>query len=985
MSELFKSDIRRISDASRNDKLVIFVGAGASSNSGIPNWDSLIKSLSKELPEIITKRETDYLKISQLYKNYRGEKEYLEKVRKELKSGIATYNPIHEIIFKLQPSHIVTTNYDDLLEQVILDKNLQYYKISKDKDLPYASYNRFIIKMHGDIEIGNIVLTEDDYLNYSNRFPLTETYVKSLFASKLILFVGFSFEDYNLKIITNTVKYLLGDDFQPMYLLSLEKTEHLNQEYYKKRGVRIIDYNDCIEEELRGQFTKRELDALKRLTQPKGKDLYRYLLYINKFNPFKESHKDKDIIEILFELIKHYFNELPVIGADNFLKFYPFNEDHDAHYGYFVFETGIREIHDLRNTLRGNFHAKRNFILKNGSKYHMIKFFAKNNGIDSFHHKLDEKPNEYSNLSQYGISKKESGIDYLYKLDFINLFQHISKLKSSSNPDIGIIDLELPYLLYKTGQYYESYLKLKELAQKSWVNQKYILFFICQSNIKNVSRLIRNQSLTSSKRLDFDQIKEIEEEAKKIDLDDILVRIQTKSSVLHQILQRVNDYRFVYEIIHSINRMTEKIDESNKIARNGGFSSNSVVEELLVSTWLLWNFTNKNYIFSEHYNDHQFIYTKAFEGFIISNSIPESDGGFWGGTSKLKELYPFHIIIILFQTDYKQLKNLFDSRGIEQLIFSESSLSFIEKMFENGFASFSKIRELDRHNSELLSKALGNLILILSKIKTEANLAVKVLQNVIKTKTIGIHKIEKSLIQLTNKIDLFSSELLNQLFSECFLRESFPFPTTLTMNLANRINSFDSGFRIKERKILDFLKSKEFIQDYQKRYMVMYLYDFLPETAKKAIVRNINQELSKKFELEIFWMAYEFDLPLKMEFREIFVEKLESYFASRKGRTSSEENYTRMLGKIYLQDSDSDLKKRIIKISNGDPLLDFLVRTEHFTNYSEFDVTWLRNLSDEQYKLISKKKGIRIIIENELRKTPQPRWLLEKYFQIFGK
>ena len=39
----------------------------------------------------------------------------------------------------------------------------------------------YIIKMHGDIDdIENIVLKEDDYLNYSQNHIIIETFIKSL-------------------------------------------------------------------------------------------------------------------------------------------------------------------------------------------------------------------------------------------------------------------------------------------------------------------------------------------------------------------------------------------------------------------------------------------------------------------------------------------------------------------------------------------------------------------------------------------------------------------------------------------------------------------------------------------------------------------------------------------------------------------------------------------------------------------------------------
>lgn len=76
MNNIQISNILRIQEASKQDKLVIFVGAGVSTNSGVPMWSKLIESLKDDLPESL-KRETDDLKIAQLYKDSRGYKEYI--------------------------------------------------------------------------------------------------------------------------------------------------------------------------------------------------------------------------------------------------------------------------------------------------------------------------------------------------------------------------------------------------------------------------------------------------------------------------------------------------------------------------------------------------------------------------------------------------------------------------------------------------------------------------------------------------------------------------------------------------------------------------------------------------------------------------------------------------------------------------------------------------------------------------------------------
>ena len=82
--------------------------------------------------------------------------------------------------------------------------------------------------MHGDIPIGNFVLKEDDYKNYSKNFILTETYIKGLFSTHVILFVGYSISDPNVKQIFNWINEILGEDSTPAFLISDSNSEYFN-------------------------------------------------------------------------------------------------------------------------------------------------------------------------------------------------------------------------------------------------------------------------------------------------------------------------------------------------------------------------------------------------------------------------------------------------------------------------------------------------------------------------------------------------------------------------------------------------------------------------------------------------------------------------------------------------------------------------------------------------------------------------------------
>ena len=49
MDNITKSHIRQIKQAMRQNKLVIFAGAGVSKSAGVPLWGELIDELKKEL------------------------------------------------------------------------------------------------------------------------------------------------------------------------------------------------------------------------------------------------------------------------------------------------------------------------------------------------------------------------------------------------------------------------------------------------------------------------------------------------------------------------------------------------------------------------------------------------------------------------------------------------------------------------------------------------------------------------------------------------------------------------------------------------------------------------------------------------------------------------------------------------------------------------------------------------------------------------
>ena len=172
-------------------KLIVFVGAGVSQNSNLPSWNDLVNNLAKDLgiekriipekleetlsneqKEILKSCKIYYntdecLKIPQYYFNEFGEKEYNNKLH-EIFQERSEPNPIDYLVLELDPKHIITTNYDNLLETTANNiSKTPYSKVASDRELALALNNNLIIKMHGELD--TIVLKERDYDTYTFR------------------------------------------------------------------------------------------------------------------------------------------------------------------------------------------------------------------------------------------------------------------------------------------------------------------------------------------------------------------------------------------------------------------------------------------------------------------------------------------------------------------------------------------------------------------------------------------------------------------------------------------------------------------------------------------------------------------------------------------------------------------------------------------------------------------------------------------------
>ncbi|MFP2264414.1 SIR2 family protein [Citrobacter braakii] len=242
-------DLKEILKSSQENKLVFFIGSGFSKFSEtelikIPNWSELIDELKEDLN---LPNENDFLKIAQLYFLKYGQHSYTQKVKSTIKK--LEPSAFHRNLFDIAPHYIITTNWDDLLEKTAQDMGYAYDLISSDVDLAQSQLDKKIIKMHGDFRQHNFVFKEDDYLQYSQNFPLIENYIKGIFSTSTIVFLGYSYSDYDLKQIVSWVSNI--SKATPKKYLLQKSFDDAQADYLKNHGISLltpINYNNSYQE-----------------------------------------------------------------------------------------------------------------------------------------------------------------------------------------------------------------------------------------------------------------------------------------------------------------------------------------------------------------------------------------------------------------------------------------------------------------------------------------------------------------------------------------------------------------------------------------------------------------------------------------------------------------------------------------------------------------------------------------------------------------
>lgn len=239
-------------EALRNERVILFVGAGVSMNLKLPSWRELIAELASRLGY-----ESDVL---EQYGNFPELAEYFE-IREGSLGPIRSWmdrtwhtnearvdaSEIHQLIVQLDFPLIYTTNYDRWLEIAFARANKPRSKVANVLDIARLKREGApqIVKFHGDFgDDSSLVLTEESYLKRMSFDSAMDIKLRNDAVGHSILFVGYRLSDVNIRYLLYKIWQLWETSEykarRPKSYILLSGPNPVQEAIFEKRGIHSI-------------------------------------------------------------------------------------------------------------------------------------------------------------------------------------------------------------------------------------------------------------------------------------------------------------------------------------------------------------------------------------------------------------------------------------------------------------------------------------------------------------------------------------------------------------------------------------------------------------------------------------------------------------------------------------------------------------------------------------------------------------------------
>jgi PAS domain S-box-containing protein len=241
---------------------IAVVGSGLSVAAGLPSWKKLLEMMVAEceehFPEFSDAKELrkmlaqdHYLDVAGECSKRLGKALYRDFMQRTFRAGGHRPTRQHWPLLQLPFSAILTTNYDNLIEQAFLQLNRRsapppVYTQKSLAELARVAGEKqfFILKLHGHMDdIDTVVLTQADYQEIIYKNVAYRTALSALMLTKTLVFIGYSLRDPDLNFILDEQVSIYQHFNRRHFAFVADPGTILSRSFAERFNIEIIPYS----------------------------------------------------------------------------------------------------------------------------------------------------------------------------------------------------------------------------------------------------------------------------------------------------------------------------------------------------------------------------------------------------------------------------------------------------------------------------------------------------------------------------------------------------------------------------------------------------------------------------------------------------------------------------------------------------------------------------------------------------------------------
>ncbi len=238
--------VRDLIDALRKGECVVFTGAGLSQGAGLLGWSEFIHELAKDLGAPHIGELDHFLDVAQWYVEEKGEDRLAEQIRRCFGPGLGRPTLPHYLLASLPMKVMVTTNYDDLLEQALEGLRRHPAAITNETDVAQVGHGEgvSVVKMHGDAATSQrFVLSRDDFERFLLQRPAMASLLEGLLLNHSFFFVGYGLRDPNFRQLHGRIADMLQSAQRKAFAVTVDPPTAISpflQRQWANKGLYLL-------------------------------------------------------------------------------------------------------------------------------------------------------------------------------------------------------------------------------------------------------------------------------------------------------------------------------------------------------------------------------------------------------------------------------------------------------------------------------------------------------------------------------------------------------------------------------------------------------------------------------------------------------------------------------------------------------------------------------------------------------------------------